>query len=129
MAQEFKVIQGFYDFMLWLIGHARRQLEQQYQELPASESLRARARRPLQLLRVSDCDALLRQALPTWNRRVYGPGECGGESPGVVPESSVRLAGRPNLRCWAGRVWYPAWRTPCQAPYSYQYGDERRSVA
>lgn len=82
---------------------SRRQLEQQSKELPVCEPQQERARQSQQQHRVPGRGALLRQSLPARNRRVQGPGECGGESPGPAPESSGRLA---------GRVWYPEWRTP-----------------
>ncbi len=91
---------------------ARRQLEQQSTELPVVQPQQERARQSQQQHRVSGCGALWRQFLPARNRRIQGPGECGGESPGSAPESSGRLAGRPNLCCGAGRVWYPARRKP-----------------
>lgn len=91
---------------------ARRQLEQQSTELPVVEPQQERARQSQQQHRVSGRGALLRQPLPARNQQVHGPVERGGESPGPAPESSGRAAGRPNLRCGAGRVWYPAWRTP-----------------
>ncbi|MCC5828473.1 MAG: hypothetical protein JJU36_03410 [Phycisphaeraceae bacterium] len=101
---------------------ARRQLEQQSTELPVVEPQQERARQLQQQYRVSGRGALLRQSLPARNRRVHGPGERGGESPGPAPESSGRLAGRPNPRCGAGRVWYPSWRTPRPALCTVQGG-------
>ncbi len=91
---------------------ARRQLERQSTKLPVIQPQQERTRQSQQQHRVSGRGALLRQALPVRNHQVHGSGERGGESPGPAPESSGALAGRPNLRCGAGRVWYPAWRTP-----------------
>jgi len=102
---------------------ARRQLEQQSTELPVVQPQQERARQSQQQHRVSGRGALLRQSLPARNQQVHGPVERGGESPGPAPESSGRLAGRPNLRCGAGRVWYPAWRTPRPALFLQHEGE------
>ena len=84
---------------------SRRLLEQQSEELPLCESQQEHARQPEQQQRVPCC----RPALSTdrshqaRNRMVYGSCECGFESPGSIPVSSVPLVGRrPNSRCKAG---------------------------
>ena len=108
---------------------AWRQLEQQSDELPLGQPQQEHARQPQQQCRVPRRGALLRQVQPVRNLRAHGSGECDGESPGLAPESSGPSGGRPNLRCRAGRVWYPSWRTPRPAPVFSPTNDVRRTLA
>lgn len=91
---------------------ARRQLEQQRQELPVGQPQQEPAGQPEQQQRLSGRAALSRPLWPARNRRIHGSVECGGESPGLAPASSGFQGGWPNPYGEAGRDWYPPWRTP-----------------
>lgn len=70
---------------------ARRQLEQQREQLPGGESQQQHPRQPEQQQRVPVGPALSGrpERLPARNRPVYGPSERGVGSPGSVPVPSV----------------------------------------
>jgi len=74
---------------------SRRQLEQQSEELPVCQPQQEHARQHEQQQRVSGCGVCFVPALSksnTRNHTVYGPYECGIESPGCSPELIRRVA-------------------------------------